>query len=179
MSNCFCALKVFNCVKETKVGKIIQSHLAFAPPSKINYYIKAELNECRTFYQKCFSKVIFEHKIYKNKNYPWIQEKAYEITKSGEINNKIIMIYLENIWNKDINKNVIVFSHGNACDLSSIYPLLIDMCTQLKADVISYDYSGYGRSEGSPCEQHLFTDIENIIDFTIEQFNISEENIIL
>ena len=45
---------------------------------------------------------------------------------------------------KDKNSPVLLFSHGNSCDLGTIYPMLIDISTQLKVIILSKS-DGYHR----------------------------------
>jgi hypothetical protein len=45
--------------------------------------------------------------------------------------------------------------------------------------VISYDYSGYGHSEGYPSEEGTFTDIEQVIDFVNLDKGVKFGNIVL
>ena len=67
-----------------------------------------------------------------------------------------------------------------------MFPTLLDMSTQLnvhqtlnKINVVSYDYSGYGESEGSASENVIYDDIEEVADFIIYSLNIPAENILL
>ena len=58
----------------------------------------------------------------------------------------------------------ILFSHGNAEDLSMIYPWFKDVAIKLGVNVCCYDYTGYGLSKDAhdgpsgPGEQHCFND---------------------
>ena len=45
--------------------------------------------------------------------------------------------------------------------------------------MISYDYSGYGRSEGITSENDICTDIDQVMDYAIKHKNIKQENLIL
>ncbi|KAF1772817.1 Alpha/beta hydrolase fold-5 [Phytophthora cactorum] len=54
----------------------------------------------------------------------------------------------------------VLFSHGNAEDLGMIYDWFREVSRRLQANVMSYDYSGYGISEGEPSEEACFADIE-------------------
>ena len=92
---------------------------------------------------------------------------------------KIILLHIKNTFNTDEKKITIVHSHGNSCDLGVTFPFLIDLSTQLKSDVISYDYTGYGRSEGHPTEKDLYTDIEQVMDFGLMYLRLKLEQIIL
>ena len=44
---------------------------------------------------------------------------------------------------------------------------------------MSYDYSGYGESDGSPSEKAIYEDIEEVAEFMTKTLQISQEKIIL
>ena len=91
-----------------------------------------------------------------------------------------ITINIENLSiNKENNNNsqTILFFHGNKCDLGNIFNSLIDMSIQFKSNVISYDYLGYGQSEGRPCISTL-ENIEKISQY-LEEKTISAKNLII
>lgn len=180
MTSCFGCKNLFSIAKEMKIANFIANMMAFSPPGKVNYQLE-ELNHsssntnCRG---GCYNKVKFIHKDYPNISYPWIEIEGYQIQKTSN-QKKIVCLRVKN---KNISKDkklTFIFSHGNSCDLSIIYPLLIDLSTSLKADVISYDYSGYGHSQGNPSESELHTDIEQIMDFVTVYLTTPLENIIL
>jgi abhydrolase domain-containing protein 17 len=54
----------------------------------------------------------------------------------------------------------ILFSHGNAEDLGMIYDWFNDLARVLRVNIMAYDYTGYGKSNGSPCEESCYADIE-------------------
>jgi fermentation-respiration switch protein FrsA (DUF1100 family) len=54
---------------------------------------------------------------------------------------------------------VVLYSHGNAEDLGDL-DQLVEPLNALGLDVFAYDYEGYGKSEGTPTEQHLYDDID-------------------
>ena len=73
-----------------------------------------------------------------------------------------------------INKFTILFSHNVCSDLGNNYAFLYDLSTQLKCDVIAYDYSGYGRSKGSFKETEVTNDIEAVGNFiNFQQIGLS------
>ncbi len=73
---------------------------------------------------------------------------------------------------------VILWSHGNAEDLSFMPDLLVDY--QLRGfGVASYDYPGYGQSTGSPTEESCFAAIEAAYQFLTKEQNISADRIVI
>mmetsp|Transcript_87004 Transcript_87004/g.281751 ORF Transcript_87004/g.281751 Transcript_87004/m.281751 type:complete len:246 (+) Transcript_87004:48-785(+) len=57
-------------------------------------------------------------------------------------------------------ERTILYSHGNAEDLGQILPYLDKMSEACLADVLAYDYSGYGISEGTPSEENCYMCID-------------------
>lgn len=90
--------------------------------------------------------------------------------------NPIIILYA--ISKEIANGCTIVISHGNKTSLGVIYPFLYDFATQLNCNVISYDYTGYGRSDGTASEEEMKSDITEIGLFLQEQ-KIPNEEVIL
>jgi len=46
-------------------------------------------------------------------------------------------------------------------------------------NVISYDYSGYGLSEGKPSESEICNDIEEVADFMQKHLSLSFDRVVL
>ena len=72
----------------------------------------------------------------------------------------------------------ILFSHGNAEDIGSIEPFIFRL-RDAGFSVFTYDYRGYGRSEGSPSETNTYQDIYAAYQYLIEQHKVPAEKIIL
>ena len=49
----------------------------------------------------------------------------------------------------------LLFSHGNAEDLGMIYDWFREVARVLNVNVMSYDYTGYGLSDGEPAEERV------------------------
>lgn len=177
MANCLTYSNFIKCAKDTGVVKLIANIAAFAPPTKIHYEISSPKDIC-TLNEITYSAVEFIHKDYNNIKYPWLDIHTFTVNKFKTKKN-IILLRIENTFASKDKKSTIIFSHGNACDLSGMYPFLIDISTYLKVDVVSYDYSGYGRSEGRPSEQEVYDDVEVVMKFVINKFNLEPNNIIL
>lgn len=73
----------------------------------------------------------------------------------------------------------IMFSHGNAVDLGQMSSFFIGLGTRLKVNIFSYDYSGYGVSEGKPSEKNLFYDIDAAYFILRTRYGVNPEDIIL
>lgn len=73
----------------------------------------------------------------------------------------------------------LLFSHDNRTSLGMIYPTLFDLSSSLKCDVISYDYSGYGCSTGTPSETEITDDIVHVMSFCSNIIHIPLNKLIL
>lgn len=51
--------------------------------------------------------------------------------------------------------------------------------TRLQCNIVSYDYSGYGASEGKASEKNMYADIEAAHQSIKQRYQISESKIIL
>ena len=73
----------------------------------------------------------------------------------------------------------ILHSHNNAVDLGQMSSFYLGLGTRINCNIFSYDYSGYGVSEGKPSEKNLYADIEGAWHAMRTRLGISPENIIL
>ena len=187
-----------NCSPQTKT--FLENHLILNPPIFPNYSLK-ENNNNNQKRSNLYSEVKFIHNLYNNINYPFINIHCYSIKKVSDKNKKLVCLYLKNISNNNKNNNnninniindydiefnnfqnknlTIVYSHDINTDIGKIYPVLLDMCQNLKCDIITYDYSGYGRSEGKPLLDKFNNDLEEVVNFINSQLCIPFENLIL
>jgi len=65
---------------------------------------------------------------------------------------------------------VILYSHGNAEDLGQRLPYLDLMSQICAADVVAYDYCGYGFSEGAPSEEGCVQAMNAAYEYLLEHF---------
>lgn len=147
-------------------------------PSKVFYDISldSDNNNRGVVYQKCS----FHHYLLNNINiYPSLEVECYQI-KKVQSNNKIILLYIRN---KSLNlseENLgIVYSHNYREDLGKIFPLLVDFAILFKSNIVSYDYTGYGKSGGSPSLIETKSDIEQVMDFCVNNLKFTIENTVL
>jgi fermentation-respiration switch protein FrsA (DUF1100 family) len=86
---------------------------------------------------------------------------------------------IASVYYKSDNSNkVILFSHGNAEDLS-FSPIWAKYLNKLGLSVFAYDYQGYGLSSGKPSEKNTYDDIKAAYDHLINKLNYKPEQIIL
>lgn len=79
----------------------------------------------------------------------------------------------------DQAKFTIFYSHGNASDLGQGAAHLIQMGLFLNCNVFTYDYSGYGESNGKPNEKNVYADAEAAYEAMLERWGIEAEKTIL
>lgn len=72
----------------------------------------------------------------------------------------------------------ILFSHGNAEDLSTLYPFL-KLLTEHGYAVFAYDYPGYGQSTGKPSERGTYQAIDAAYQYMTTELNIPADHILL
>ena len=73
----------------------------------------------------------------------------------------------------------ILFSHGNAEDLGMIYDWFNDLSRVLRVNIMAYDYTGYGKSQGVPNEHSCYADIEAAYRYLITVRKFQPEQIVL
>ena len=151
----------------------------FRSPEKINYkikLIKAEKDENLKYEEIIFIDILHGNRI----KYPWLEEKFYKYKKekSKDNNNKIIICHIKN-KNQTKNSKSILYCHNNNTTLGDIYPFLCDLCTQLRCDVISFDYSGYGLSNGITNIENCFIDTYSVFHFSKKYLDLSKNNFVI
>lgn len=75
-------------------------------------------------------------------------------------------------------KFVVLYSHGNAEDVGDLLPLM-EMFKERGFSAMTYDYEGYGTSNGKPSEKNVYRDIEAAYDYLIYDLKIDPNRIIL
>ena len=73
----------------------------------------------------------------------------------------------------------ILFSHGNAEDLGMIYDWFNDLARVLRVNIMAYDYTGYGKSNGAPCEENCYADIDAAYQYLLDVRRLQPEQIVL
>jgi len=85
-----------------------------------------------------------------------------------------------NAWyvKADEGKPTIIYCHGQGENIS-MWQSVIQEVTDKGYGIFMIEYRGHGRSEGSPRETGLYTDLESAIKYLRENKNIDQNNIIL
>jgi fermentation-respiration switch protein FrsA (DUF1100 family) len=71
----------------------------------------------------------------------------------------------------------ILFSHGNAEDIG-LNVEYSESLRRLGFSVLSYDYSGYGTSSGTPSEENTYRDVDAAYDYLVNDLQIAPQQII-
>lgn len=80
---------------------------------------------------------------------------------------------------RDAASVTVVFSHGNAVDAGEIAPLARKLAQQLGCRVVTYDYSGYGRSRGEASVADTYADIDAVVAAVRSRYGVGRDEIIL
>ncbi len=61
-------------------------------------------------------------------------------------------------------KKILIFSHGNGCDIYTFYPYLLELSINLNVLVVCWDYPEYGLSEGELDEHSCYLGLTYVIE---------------
>lgn len=162
--------------QDKKILKQLEKYIQFVPPNPPKY----RLTEIEVYKDRGpqYTKCKFNLPTQATELYPWIKTVCYQLKKTNN-KKRIVLLQIRNNCNEKEDKPIMIYSHGSRSDLGSSYPTLIDMASIIKCDIVSYDYSGYGYSEGTPNEAEICSDIEHVIDFVLVNLNKKIEDIVL
>lgn len=62
-------------------------------------------------------------------------------------------------------EKILIFSHGNGCDIYTFYPYLRQLANNLGVLVVCWDYPQYGLSKGELCEFTCVQALKDIIEY--------------
>ncbi|XP_042903098.1 alpha/beta hydrolase domain-containing protein 17C [Parasteatoda tepidariorum] len=166
-----------NCISYTKLCGIVccppfpsswVSKLAFFPPAIKTYELIPTQTNSNRF--ALYLSPEFCHASL----YQLIQQDArFMQTSKGSI---IAVVFIKCTENKNYT---ILYSHNNANDIGSVFDFCIDLSLKTGCDVVTYDYSGYGRSTGKPSEKNIYADIKAAWDCILAFYEPNPQKIIL
>jgi abhydrolase domain-containing protein 17 len=73
----------------------------------------------------------------------------------------------------------VIMSHGNAEDLDDVRWWFVQRWNALGVSVLTYDYEGFGTSEGKPSERRLYEDIDAAYEHLTGALGVPPERVIL
>ena len=176
---------------ENSLSKYIINKIAFNFPSSDTYSIKIS-NELYSHNTKINKPLFTQFGICKKEVelisqkfpffpslYPFLTIKSYLLYKP-QTQSHICVINIKNKASlSNPKRHTIIYSHGNSSDLEDNLPFLTSLSNVLKCDVISYDYSGFGCSSGNPSEDNIKSDLDRVIDFSLNELKYKIDNLIL
>uniref|UniRef100_A0A7S4QEP4 Serine aminopeptidase S33 domain-containing protein n=1 Tax=Ditylum brightwellii TaxID=49249 RepID=A0A7S4QEP4_9STRA len=91
------------------------------------------------------------------------------------------LVYRLNPSHANAKTKTILYSHGNATDVGAMNLTQSFLARHLNANVIVYDYSGYGQSGGVPMEKNTYRDIKLVYEWTAKHlaYEKREESIVV
>ena len=112
----------------------------------------------------------------------WIDLSFYSIPKKN--GKRITTLHIINKCLMSKNPYIyepiaILYCHENETDLLRLVPFLIDLSIQMKCDIISFDYLGFGDSNTKPKNNTILEDGESAINFSLSHLKYKIENLIL
>ena len=181
----FCSSNDYKYAHEITINKkLLSSKIKFYPPVPSYKIINQGKNEIKVNYE------LLSSLPYNKNNIPdyiniTLYSKNIEKTRTN-----IVYIHIENTFQKKIflknedklknpKRKVILYSHENGKDLFMLLPFLIDLSIQIKCNIISYDYIGFGCSLGKPNEKNFISIYQEIINITKDILKYKTENILL
>lgn len=81
-----------------------------------------------------------------------------------------------------VSPYLIIYSHGNAEDLSTCTQFIRELSQSLQVNVLAYDYSGYGLNTAERwerTEEGINSTLSTVIDYAREELHFNPENIVL
>ena len=76
--------------------------------------------------------------------------------------------YQNNTFTPALSPAIILWCHGNAGNVTDRFEKFVEML-RLPADILLFDYRGYGKSEGEPSEKGIYLDTEAAWTYLLER----------
>ena len=162
-------------------GLIPESRLKLKAP-KTSYIITSNIQRnSQQIYKVEFSPV---KGFFFNKNSipNWIDLSFYSLPKKNGKRITAVHIVNKSLMSNNpymLDSNAILYCHENETDLLRLIPFLIDISTQMKIDIISFDYTGFGDSKEKPKNTTLLEDGEITINFILSHLKYKINNLVI
>lgn len=98
------------------------------------------------------------------------------VTSDGE---RLHAWFLPSPVDRETERMTVLVCHGNAGNISHRLDLTLRLHANLAADVLLFDYRGFGRSSGKPNEAGTYEDVRAAYGYLVEQRGIDEGRIVL
>ena len=162
-------------------GLIPESRLKLKAP-KTSYMITSNIQKnSQQIYKVEFSpaKGFFFNK---NSIPNWIDLSFYSLPKKNGKRITAVHIVNKSLMSNNpymLDSNAILYCHENETDLLRLIPFLIDISIQMKIDIISFDYTGFGDTKEKPKNTTLLEDGEITINFILSHLKYKINNLVL
>ena len=162
-------------------GLIPESRLKLKAP-KTSYIITSNIQKnSQQIYKVEFSPV---KGFFFNKNSipNWIDLSFYSLPKKNGKRITAVHIVNKSLMSNNpymLDSNAILYCHENETDLLRLIPFLIDISIQMKIDIISFDYTGFGDSKEKPKNTTLLEDGEITINFILSHLKYKINNLVI
>ena len=162
-------------------GLIPESRLKLKAP-KTSYIITSNIQKnSQQIYKVEFSPV---KDFFFNKNYipNWIDLSFYSLPKKNGKRITAVHIVNKSLMSNNpymLDSNAILYCHENETDLLRLIPFLIDISIQMKIDIISFDYTGFGDTKEKPKNTTLLEDGEITINFILSHLKYKINNLVI
>ena len=178
--NCFC---IGNDMKYTSEGIKINEYKFKLKAPKPSYEIISTTQKKSSDTSKIDFKPT-KQTFFSKKNIPKIMIDLFFYSIPKKDGKQLIAVHIINKCltskNPILNEpNLIFYCHENETDLLRLVPFLIDISFQMKCDIVSFDYSGFGCSSGKSTINNSISDGEEALNFTITFLKYKIENIIV
>lgn len=117
----------------------------------------------------CFNLDIYEDRL-KHRNVT-VNEKMIRTKDNIRIN----LIH----FNNPNNKNLFIYAHGNGGNITNSLDFCYYLVLYNLGSVITFDYRGYGKSDGTPSEQGVYNDVLAVWNYTTNKLGYNPNNITL
>ena len=162
-------------------GLIPESRLKLKAP-KTSYIITSNIQKnSQQIYKVEFSPAkgfLFN----KNSIPNWIDLSFYSLPKKNGKRITAVHIVNKSLMSNNpymLDSNAILYCHENETDLLRLIPFLIDISIQMKIDIISFDYTGFGDTKEKPKNTTLLEDGEITINFILSHLKYKINNLVL
>lgn len=122
------------------------------------------------------SKYVFHPHPAKGLKYPGNVRQFMVKSKNG---NMIEVVCMQPANRSCLTNKTIVWSHANGCINEDMYSYLQLLSEQFLIKVVSYDYQGYGNSQGECNEQNCYDDLEAVVNHFMKEENVKMGDIYL
>lgn len=162
-------------------GLIPESRLKLKAP-KTSYIITSNIQKnSQQIYKVEFSpaKGFFFNK---NSIPNWIDLSFYSLPKKNGKRITAVHIVNKSLMSNNpymLDSNAILYCHENETDLLRLIPFLIDISIQMKIDIISFDYTGFGDTKEKPKNTTLSEDGEITINFILSHLKYKINNLVI